>query len=280
MTGSRTRHRRCGAAAALAAAAGLLIAALAPGAILAADPVEITFVSDASWTVTDADASVGPSLSLPGAAQAVCLNASSPGSCPAGATLYGWPGAGWGADLAPIAGAYWVWAPGIDAASSPANDDTYYFTREVTIPGTPVTGTFWVAADDGAQVLVNGTAAGTSGDQSSLTQLDISTLLVSGANSIVVRGTNGTICPSDCPYASNPAGVVFGGTITYTPLPTPEPSAPAADATAAPAATPPPTSTSGAAPAPDAGLPVLVLLALVAGLSALVAVRRPARRTR
>lgn len=281
-TTTRRPTRRTGPSVVVGAATALLALALAPATVLAADPpVEIRVASDASWTVTDADASIGPALALPGAAQAVCLNDSYPASCPAGATVYGWPGAGWGADLSGIPGAQWVWAPGIDGSTSPADVDTYFFAKTVTIPGTPTAGTFWVAADDGSEVFVNGTSAGMSGGPGGLTTLNIGSFLVTGTNELVVRGTNGAICGRVCTYAENPAGVVFGGSFTYTPAATPAPDPSPEDPAAATAApTPPPTSTDPADPATGAALPGLVALALVAGLSTFVATRRLARRRR
>lgn len=282
-TTTRRPTRRAGTPVVVGAAAALIALALAPATLLAADPpVEIRVASDASWTVTDADAAIGPALTLPGAAQPVCLNASAPAGCPADAVLLGWPGGGWGADLAGIPGAQWVWAPGIDGATSPADVDTYLFAKTVTIPGTPTAGTFWVAADDGAEVFVNGTSAGTSAGQSSLTALDIGSLLVTGANELVVRGTNGLICREDCTYERNPAGVVFGAAISYVPAaePTPDPS-PDDDVAATAVPTAPPTSTIAVTEGGDAGgstLAVLAVLALVTALATSVASRKPARR--
>ena len=82
---ARPRGSRRGTRAALASAvlASLL---LAPGGALAADgDVTISVVSDTTWVVDDADAGVGPSLSLPGTAQRVCLNDAAPAGCPADA---------------------------------------------------------------------------------------------------------------------------------------------------------------------------------------------------
>ncbi len=237
------------------ALAGLL---LAPASVLAAEQT-ITFASDATWTVTDGNAGIGPDLSLPGGAQLVCLNDSFPDPCPAGATKYGYGGGGWGADLASIPGAAWIWAPGVTGETSPANQDVYEFAKTVNIPGTPTGGSISVAVDDGATVWVNGTNVGSSSSQALLTVIDISANLVTGANTIVVRAQNGAICAGDCPYSANPAGVVFGGSITY------EPSAVSPEPSAIP--TLPPTDTT-APLAGDGGTGSA--LAVVVGLFALV----------
>ena len=80
----------------------------------------ITIVSDATWVVSD------PAGNFLGSAQNVCLNASVPSNCPAGATLYGFS-AGWAANLSSIPGATWIWAPGITAETSPAFPTEFLF---------------------------------------------------------------------------------------------------------------------------------------------------------
>jgi hypothetical protein len=178
----------------------------------------IDAVSDTGWTVDDADPGVGPTLTLPGAAQRVCLNDSSPTPCPADATLYGHPGTGWNIDLSSIPGAAWIWAPGITGATSPSDNDTYTFTRTISVPFTPTAGIIRLAADDGATVTVNGHPAGSVTAFYSLTTFDITSHLVVGNNTIVVTGTNGAACGgTSCPYSSNPGGVVMGVSITYRP---------------------------------------------------------------
>jgi hypothetical protein len=282
-TTTRRPSRRTGPPVVVGIAAALLALALVPATVLAADPpAEIRVASDATWTVTDADASVGPALALPAAAQPVCLNASAPASCPAGATQYGWPGGGWGADLSAIPGAQWIWAPGIDGTTSPADVDAYFFTTTVAVPGTPASGTFWIAADDGAEVFVNGTSVGMSGGPGSLTALDIGSLLVTGSNELTVRGTNGAICGRDCTYQENPGGAVFGSTITYVPA-APEPtddggSGPGAGRTPVP--TVPPTSTIGSLEGRPGEGATLILLVLAAVLATVALAIRPVGRPR
>lgn len=201
-----------------AAAIALVALAVVPAATLAAPgDVEITIASDVTWTVEDADAGIGPLLTLPDAAQFVCLNDSYPVGCPGGATEYGWPGAGWGADLSSIPGAGWIWAPGITGATDLADQDAYLFSKTINLPGVPVSGSLSVAADDGAELFVNGTSAGTAAGPGGLSTFDITSLLQEGSNTIVVRGANGLICNQACTYSSNPAGVVFGGTVAYAP---------------------------------------------------------------
>lgn len=207
----------------------LVLAVLAPTAAHAAT---ITFVSDTSWTTTNsANVNIGNS-------QRVCLNAANPSPCPAGATQYGYGGGGWTTNLSAIPGAAWIWAPGITGASSPAENAVYTFTRTFDLTGAPLGGSISVAADDMAQIYVNGiwmaqigsqtnvVAAGLA--QASLSTFDLLPYLVSGNNVIAVVGGNGqgafAGC-TNCTYAQHPAGVVFGGTLTFADAATvPEPS--------------------------------------------------------
>ena len=268
------------------AALALLSLALVPST-LAAGPTTITFASDPSWMADDADPSVGPALTLPAPAQLVCLNASAPTGCPAGATLYGWAGGGWSADLSGLPGAWWIWAPGIDSSTSPADLDAYTFAKTITVPGTPTAGSISFGADDRVEVFVNGTSAGTHGSPDSLKTVDIGSHLVEGDNTIVVRAANALICQSDCPYQRNPAGVVFGGSITYEPAPSPSPD-PSAEPSPSPSPspsggvgelTPPPTETlaEGSGEGGSPLLPALLVL-LATGLLASTARWSPLRR--
>lgn len=186
----------------------------------------ISFASDSSWQVRDAtDNSLG-------AAQAVCLNASAPSPCPAGATLYGFAGGGWNANLAAIPGAQWIWAPGITGATQPAELALYTFTKSFTLGGDASAATLFIAADDFARVRVNGSIVGSIGSTTdsglagsangSLRSFDISAFLGVGDNVIEIDAQNGIGAfggCSNCTYAQHPAAVVFGGSITVVPLP-------------------------------------------------------------
>lgn len=113
----------------------------------------ITFgvTSDDSWTVTD------PTGTYLGNAQDVCLNQGSPPSCPAGATLFGYPHPGWLADLATnIPSATWMWAPDVTGRTTPAANAAFTFQKEFYLCGSPSGGTIWLAADNAAEVLLNG----------------------------------------------------------------------------------------------------------------------------
>jgi hypothetical protein len=167
-----------------------------------------------------------------GFAEKVCLNASSPAGCPPDAVQYGFAGTGWGADLQSIPGAAWIWAPGTTGATYPADLQRFAFSKQLDIQGNQISGTIQVAADDYAEVIVNGSVAGSIGSitdvflagaaQAALTSFDISAYLVPGTNTITVVGQNGPPWfagfPGPTSYSQNPAGTVFGGTITYSPL--------------------------------------------------------------
>jgi len=205
-----------------------LVVSLAPvlPTVAHASGVRTSFVSDSSWSVYRGGP---PGLgALVGPAQAVCLNGLFPTSCPAGATLYGYPGFGWGADLASIPGAAWIWGPGVTGSSGSADLAELWFAKTVTLGGAALSGTLAISADDSAQVWVNGSAIGSVGSvddprlsslsQGALTTFDIGPYLVSGPNTLAIRGQNGPQryagCASPCSYAQNPAAVVFGGSLT------------------------------------------------------------------
>jgi hypothetical protein len=162
-----------------------------------------------------------------GQAQNVCLNPTSPPNCPAGATIYGYAQTSWQANLSPIPGATWIWAPGITGQTRHASGASYRFRQRVSIHGHIVRGVAFVAADDLARVKVNGMWVGRWGSVSdfskaaranaTLKRFDITPYLTRGVNRLSVWVKNGPDwfggC-SKCTYAQNPAGVAFGFSIT------------------------------------------------------------------
>ena len=86
-------------------------------------------------------------------------------------------------------------------------------TSRVILAGKPTGGWIAVAADDYAEVHVNGKLVGSVGGFHSLTTLDLTPLLKQGSNTIAVLARNGVAC-AGCHFWENPAGLVFGGTIT------------------------------------------------------------------
>jgi hypothetical protein len=207
--------------------AGLLIAALVPAAVSASTPVStVSFVSDSTWTAYS-DAGLSASL---GSAEEVCLNSTNPttgayaGGCPAGAANFNAPYNGaWAADLSASPTAYWIWAPGVTAATAVTTDPTVYFSKTFDLTTSVEDASIWVAADNDAQVFVNGFPVGTVGDvstpgsdSSSYNQTHAFTIpaadFLPGSNTITVLGVNAPLSGATT-YQTNPAGVVFGGTI-------------------------------------------------------------------
>jgi len=163
----------------------------------------------------------------------VCLNPGAPASCPTTEPFvsYNFAGGGWSADLSPIPGAQWVWDTSKIADGSAAEGADFSVTGVVNVPGcasgSTLLGAIWVAADDFAEVFVNGASAGFTGStsraqdalraQSTLLPMNITQFLVPGfSNVIEVHAVNGAAplagC-QNCSYSANPAGVVFGGLI-------------------------------------------------------------------
>ncbi len=174
----------------------------------------ISLVSNPTWPVLN---TTGTFI---GFAQNICQTLSPPQDCMWGVGA---------ANLSSIPGASWIWAPGIAAATSPAFPAQFSFSKTFLLSGTPIAGTISVAADDQAEVFVNGMSVGTIGSvtnvslafaaQSSLTSFDITSFLVTGINVITVRGTNGPFGCGAGPYSCNNAGVVFGGSLLVAPPP-------------------------------------------------------------
>jgi hypothetical protein len=166
-------------------------------------------VSDTSWEVTDTN---GKDLNN---AQNVCLDATHPSNCPAGATLYGSGPIVPGAWTASIKGATWIWAPGITGATSPADNAEFTFQKQFWICGAPQDGTISVAADNSAEVFLNLASAPilTSASNSALSTATIPAgSLRQGPNIIQVKAKNAPGCGSN-QYQCNPAGVVLGASV-------------------------------------------------------------------
>jgi hypothetical protein len=194
----------------IAAIAILGLSSLSHDALAQPGGFATRFVSDATWMSfsTNPDGTMGPMV---GPSQCVCQ-------------IPGWP-CSWGASLATIPEACWIWTAGL-TPSSPADLQLAYFSKDFDLGAAPISGTMWIAVDDFAEVRVNGAIVGSTGSvtdysaaagaQSSLKQFDLTPFLVSGRNTIVVRAQNGPAwfaggrC-DPCTYAGNEAGVVFGG---------------------------------------------------------------------
>jgi len=165
----------------------------------------INFVGDATWQAFEmsSDGTRGPSLGSP-----LCEN--------------------WNAYIDLVPGACWMWKPGVDGFSI-ADLQGVYLVKTFQLTGTPTSGHISVAVDDFAAVDLNGHLVGTTGSvsdyyeaataQSTLKTFDLLPYLVSGANTLIVFAQNG---PSSfaggrcnpCNYVGNPAGVVFGGSLS------------------------------------------------------------------
>jgi len=189
---------------------------------------KLTVVSDTTWAVRAISKTSGLPTVL-GRAEAVCLNAVAPPNCPPDAVQYG-ASDGWFADLSSIPGAIWIWAPNIEGSTPRADLQTFWFSKVITLPAEPLTGSISIAADNYTEITVNGQLVAAYGSvtqpaaavhsHNSLHRFTVKYLLHKGNNQIVIRAQNG---PSSfvesgcnpCDYAENPAGVVFGLNITY-----------------------------------------------------------------
>ena len=183
-----------------------------------ADGLTIQFVSDATWSAysVNPDGSRGALL---GPSQCIC---NPRGGCPCC----------WTGNVTPIPGACWLWRPGTTPSTVPVDLERMIATLTLDVPGLPSTGTFYLAADDFAELRVNGYSVGSIGSvsdygsaasaQAGLTRFDIQPFLVPGRNEIEIHVQNGpgwftgTSC-NPCTFGQNPTGVLAGGAIDYSP---------------------------------------------------------------
>jgi hypothetical protein len=186
--------------------AGVLCASCAAGILVGqSDNRFVTFVSDRSWATTSPAEDVG-AVGIP-----VCLNDLNPSPCAAGARNYDYPSAGWEADLSSIPGALWMWGFRETRGDPGEGLAEVAFRKVINLPGRPLYGSFLIAVDDEATVIINGHLAGTAGSgkdvfeasraQASLKQIDIQPFLKRGNNEIMVIARNG---PASFAVGSNP----------------------------------------------------------------------------
>ena len=180
-----------------------------------------TFGTNKFSTVTD---STGRNL---GSAQNVCRFAGDTQSCPADATLIGFPN--W--DFLP--GGNWIWIPSAISTSSANANKEFTFETVFTVCGAAQTVTVSALADNTAVILVNDevvlTINGTNPDDPDnykvphVVNIPVNKIATGGFNSLKARITNAAN-PAGCSdqYQCNPAGVVATITITddLTPWPT------------------------------------------------------------
>lgn len=186
-----------------------------------------TVVSDSSWWV------LSPNPNLPGMplflgpSQAVCLNTTNPLNCPPGAILYGYPYPGWSANLSALPqNTKWIWANRTGFSTPAAGEEFIFQKGDIYVCDPPLDSTISIAADDRAEVSVNGNIIANSVSQSpnQLLTFAVPASVLKGssltqgvrANEISVRAKNGPN-PQGCGdnYACNPAGVVVAATLNY-----------------------------------------------------------------
>ena len=186
----------------------------------------ITLESDINWDVYS-NSSLEKQAYL-GKAQVVCSEPGIPAGCPTGAVVYH-SGGDWGARIEACRGnARWIWAPGITATTAPSESAEYYFVSHVSLPGVPVSARLYLAVDDEAEVIVNGSLVGMFGStsdygvamasQSSPKTLYITSALITGLNTITIHAANGTGSFSgcaNCTYQQHPAGVMVCVDVRY-----------------------------------------------------------------
>jgi hypothetical protein len=194
----------------------------------------IAFTSGSDWssfagTLMPDDGSPGASYSKGaslGPAREVCLSPSIPANCPATALTYTTSGTGWAAGSG-IPQAHWIWRGDV-VASAPADLQLGIFEKSFDLGPNPA-GLIQIAADNFAQIFVNGLAVGAVGSMTDITQantahsmlttFDLTAALQAGSNTITVVGQNAVGAfsgcgASPCTYMQNPAGVDFAGTLT------------------------------------------------------------------
>ncbi|MCK9356124.1 MAG: hypothetical protein M0R22_03100, partial [Dehalococcoidia bacterium] len=136
----------------------------------------------------------------------------------------------------------WVWES--YRVVHPISGDVVNFRQQFTVPGTPGEGDLWITVDNGYEVYLNGTFVGTAQVHNvngtdwqdslryeawvnghgweSVEHFDVSALLVSGVNTLIIETANEYMGQADNQItgtvSANPAGLIFE--LTYTTEPT------------------------------------------------------------
>lgn len=207
------------------------LVALAAGLITTVCPLAraetINIPSNAGWEVWTNPPAPATGTYV-GVAQNVCLDGFTPTNCPtlatppAPATVYGYTFGGWAANLSALPNPHWMWAPGVNGATRPAEGQSYTFKSTFSLCGPPMDSDVWVSADNRADVYVNGTRVLGNADNAVLDHAMVPAALlrrIPGYNTIEIKATNDAN-PPNCgmgaantngAYSCNPAGVVFNG---------------------------------------------------------------------
>lgn len=150
--------------------------------------------------------------------------------CPPGATHFGHPFC-WGASLTSFPRACSLGEPSVTRCSEPTDLHGGVFVKTIDIPGLPTSGLISIAADDFAEVRVNSVLAGSSGSttdygaagaaQGSIEVIDLTPFQLGGNNVIPLRAQDGPVAFTGgrcdpCTNSGNPAGVLFGSSISFT----------------------------------------------------------------
>lgn len=195
------------------------------------EAVAYDILSNPDWDVSNTTGNLGK-------ARNVCLNTATPPgplNCPAGAplpntpTVYGYSPNLWTATLSsPLA--RWIWSPlslststsPITGATSPAGNQEFTFRKEFYVcapPDTTKPQTLWLAADDSAEVRLNGALLTSVTGFAAVATASVPPGLINVAptlNTIEIKARNGSD-PANCTsYQCNPAGMVFGASLSDT----------------------------------------------------------------
>src|SRR5262249_13390093 len=150
----------------------------------------ISFASGTDWQWSGAS-----STETGGRAALVCLTSSLPTNCLPDSVIYRTgPAAGWAADTSAAPGAHWVLRGDVQPSAEGALQIA--ILQKTFALGAKPTGTIQIAADDFAEVLVNGMHVGQIGSvtdialaakaQSPLKTMPLDSYLIPGANTITI----------------------------------------------------------------------------------------------
>jgi cysteine-rich repeat protein len=119
---------------------------------------------------------------------------------------------GW---TAAIPGATWIWQS--DIVTRPDQEESYNFTKSITIPGAVTHATLDIAADNSYKVFINGVEAKADSSPDNFAaatqdSYEVTSALHSGTNTLTIEVTNLALDTTD--PTRNPAGLLYNLTVT------------------------------------------------------------------